>query len=101
MNKYKDSFMSASGTYIYIFLVSLLTQNGQKIFGNTSDTLGPVVFLLLFVFSALVVGYLILGKPIMLYLDNKKKEALSLFFTTVRCLGIYVILSLLALLIKI
>jgi hypothetical protein len=36
----------------------------------------------MFVFSALVTGYLVLGKPIMMYMDGQKKEALRLLFYT-------------------
>jgi hypothetical protein len=100
-NIYKDSFFSSLGALAYITFVALLMENGEIIFGKFNNILGPITFLLLFVVSALVVSALILGKPLMLYLDGKKKEAMLLFFTTVCWLGIYVIISLLALLIKI
>jgi hypothetical protein len=98
-NVYKDSFLSSLGALAYITFVALLMQNGEIIFGKFTNILGPITFLLLFVVSALVVGALILGKPFMLYLDGKKKEAMSLFFATACLLVIYVILSLLVLLI--
>ena len=42
----------------------------------------PVAALMLFVFSALVTGGLILGKPLMLYFDGHKKEGVKLLFFT-------------------
>lgn len=44
--------------------------------------LRTLAFLLVFVISAAVMGLLIFGKPILLYLDNFKKEAVSLLFYT-------------------
>lgn len=38
---------------------------------------------MLFVISATIMGFLVLGKPLMMYLDGFKKEALKLFYFTV------------------
>jgi hypothetical protein len=83
----KTGLYNALGTLVYIVLVSLLLQNGEKLFGNMSGVTAPVTFLSLFTLSAAVVGGLIIGKPVMLYLDNKKKEAVSLFIQTVSWLA--------------
>lgn len=42
----------------------------------------PIFMLMLFVFSAALTGTLFFGKPIMWYIDGKKKEALSLLAYT-------------------
>lgn len=47
----------------------------------------------LFVLSVTVMGLLFLGKPLTLYLDGQKKEAVRFFFSTV---GIFAGLTLLA-----
>ena len=74
------SFYDSLGAAAYITLVAVLMSNIQKIFGNKPDTfLAPVAMLLLFVLSAAVVGGLILGKPILLYLDGEKKAGIKLF----------------------
>ncbi len=39
--------------------------------------------LLLFVTSAAITGFLVFGKPAMLYIDGKKKEAISLLGYTI------------------
>jgi hypothetical protein len=69
----------ALGEAIYVTLVAVFMLNAEKIFGDKPGVLGMVTFLILFVLSAAVSGVLILGKPILLYLEGKKKEALELF----------------------
>jgi len=79
----KRAIGDALGTAIYVFLVSQIMTHGDQLFGEIeNNSLAPMVFLLMFVFSALVTGYLVLGKPIMLYLDGQKKEAVRLLFYT-------------------
>lgn len=48
--------------------------------------------LLLFVISATVTGFLILGKPITLYLDGAKKEAFRFLAMTVGWLAAFLVL---------
>jgi len=71
----KQSFVYAFCASIYIGLVALFMNNANKLFGDANSALGVFVILTLFTLSALVVGGLLVGKPIMLYLDGKKKEA--------------------------
>jgi len=74
-----QSFFFALGEGIYVFLVALVMKNANHLFGNNPSVLPIIAFLLLFVVSATISGALILGKPILLYLEGKKKEALELF----------------------
>lgn len=78
------ALLHALGTAIYVSLVALFMQNGERIFGKMEkDSLfGPVAILLIFVLSAAVTGSLVLGRPILMYLDNRKAEALKMFFYT-------------------
>ena len=79
----KLAILNSLGVLIYVFLVSLFMNNAEKIFGaKDNEFLAPVIFILLFVLSALTTGFLILGKPLMLYLDGAKKEAVKLLFYT-------------------
>ncbi|MGE5436451.1 MAG: hypothetical protein ACM3O3_04425 [Syntrophothermus sp.] len=90
----KRATLDALGTALYAFLISQIMKNGDKIFGKVDNTLfAPMVFLLTFIFSALVTGYLVLGKPIMMYLDGQKKEALRLLFYTGAALFILMVLG--------
>lgn len=83
----------------YVALVAFLMQNANNIFGKVEGMFAPMAFLLLFVFSALITGSLILVKPAMLYLDGNKKEALKLFLYTSASLFVILLISLAALII--
>jgi hypothetical protein len=92
------AILNSLGVAIYVFLISLIMTNGDKIFGSVdNEAMAPLAFLLLFVFSALVTGGLILGRPIMLYLDGQKKEGVKLLFYTGASLFILLILAFLGL----
>ncbi|HVV39030.1 MAG TPA: hypothetical protein VHD31_01765 [Candidatus Paceibacterota bacterium] len=62
---------------------------------NTPDSaepflLVPIAMLSLLVLSAAVMGYLFMYEPLMLYVDNKKQEAVRFFLTT---LGIFALIT--------
>src|SRR3989338_613916 len=80
----KYSLANGLLTCFYVILVALLISNAQYIFGKGPDSaLIPMAMLLLFVFSAMLCSLLVLGRPIMWYLDGQKKEALVLLgYTT-------------------
>lgn len=101
MNKiYKESLVRAVGTVAYITIVATIMENAEELFGKTTGFLAPIAFLLLFTLSAMVVGSLILGKPIMLYLDAKKKEAVQMLFASIGWLAIFTVVTLLILILK-
>ena len=87
------SLIHAVLTVVYIFLVALLMQNGDKIFGRINDFVGVAAFLLLFVMSATIVGALVLGKPVMLYIDGDKKEGVKMLVFTVLWLLLLLIIA--------
>ncbi|MFA6974116.1 MAG: hypothetical protein WC238_05265 [Parcubacteria group bacterium] len=89
----QQSFLFALGEGIYISLVALLMFTVQKFFGDKPDPVivAPIAFLLLLVISAAISGALILGKPLMLYLDGQKKEAVMLFGFTVAWLALFLL----------
>lgn len=66
----------------YIMAVALVIFSLES--PNTPDTIfAPIFAISLFVLSASVMGYLFLGKPLQLYLDGHKQEAVSFFTKTV------------------
>ncbi len=72
---------------IYIFAVSQLIFKGDIFFGALGNTfLGPFALLLLFSASAAMVGGLVFGQAIMLFLDGKKKESIQSALYSVGCL---------------
>jgi hypothetical protein len=90
----KIGLLNALGVLIYISLVAILIDNGEKIFGQVNDYVGPIAFLLLFTISAAAVGGLVLGQPIILYFEEKKKEAIQLFFAIMGWLVLFMAIAL-------
>ena len=98
---FKLAALNSLGVLGYVMLVSLVMSNGDKIFGAVDNKVfSPVLFILLFVFSALLTGFLVLGRPIMLYIDGQKKEGVKLLFYTGSCLFVLMLLSMLILIIS-
>lgn len=87
------SLANAVGVAAYVAVVSYAMRNGERIFGQINNFLGPIAFLLMFVLSAAITGALVLGRPAMLFLDGQKKEAIKLFIYSIGWLfGIIVII---------
>lgn len=87
------SFLNALGMVVYIIVVATIMQNGDKIFGKADNFVTPIAALLLFTLSAVVVGSLVLGKPLTMYLDGKKKEAVRLFVQTAGWLAAFTVIA--------
>ena len=96
MNKItKQALLNSAGTVLYVIAVALFMYYGTLIkIGRSNSILVPIALLLLFVLSASVTGYLMLSKPAQMYLDGKKKEALSLLTKTITFFGIFTIVAL-------
>ena len=94
--------MSAAGVFIYIAAISWLISNAGHFFGNIPEPnlLFPILMLLLFVVSATTTGFLVLGKPILMYIDGQKKGALKLLFCTLAWLVLFLFLVVIALLVQ-
>ncbi|MEI6378264.1 MAG: hypothetical protein WCO55_01265 [Candidatus Falkowbacteria bacterium] len=102
MNKkiLSSSLYCALGTAVYIGLVSWLLANANHIFGQMTGVVAPITFLLLFVVSAAITASLVLGRPLMMYLDGAKKEAVKHLFATIAWLLILTIVFLGALVVR-
>jgi hypothetical protein len=98
MKIWKAAITNSLATAVYITLVATFMTNGEKIFGKGDNVFTGIGILLLFTLSALIVGTLVLGKPLKLYLDGEKKEAVRLLIQTILVLAIITIafLSILA-----
>ena len=101
MNKniLKSAGVNALATGLYIVVIALFLSSTARIFGPSNTMLIPIAMLLLFVFSATFTGVLVLGKPILWYLDGKKKEAVSLFMATLGFLFVLTVGAFLALMV--
>jgi len=79
----KRAIINALLTALYIVAVGAFMYYGSLVkLGRANIILVPITMLLLFVFSAALTGFLIFGKPAQMYVDGKKKEALSLLTYT-------------------
>ena len=76
--------------YCILDRLSFMRFLGSTNLDSTKTVFIPISMLMLFVFSAGFTGFLVFGRPIMWYLDGKKKEATSLLFYT---LGILLLLT--------
>ncbi len=88
---FRFAIIDSFGTALYIIFIStFMFYASEGFFGKTETIFIPIVMLMLLVLSAAITGSLILGKPILLYIDGKKREALTLLFYT---LGVFLILT--------
>jgi len=94
----KNALANALLVFTYIVLIASFLSNIQNLFGaeDKKTVLIPIAMLTLLVFSVALVGSLIFGRPVLWYLDNKKKEAVLLLTYT---LGVFFILLLMAFLV--
>ncbi|KKT25420.1 MAG: hypothetical protein UW11_C0027G0004 [Parcubacteria group bacterium GW2011_GWA2_43_9b] len=93
------SLTHSLGVFIYIIAVASLLSNANKMFGSGQTFWTPAFMLLLLVVSATITGALVLGKPILMYLDNQKSAAIKLFFYTIGWLAVITIAVLIILVI--
>jgi len=74
-----------------------MLSNSWRWFAGSDYVIRSFVTLLLFALSAAVVGGLMFGESIMLFLDNKKKESIRAAIYSICWLGVYTALGLLVL----
>lgn len=93
MNVIRRAFIDAIGTFLYVVVIVLFIQILGKNMPREDSFFIPIAMLLLFVFSAAFVGFLVFGKPVMLYLDGRKREAVSMIGYTLGFLLVFVLMS--------
>ena len=92
-NLLERAFLSAVGVVLYVVLLAWFMNNLHNWFESDSRSwLNPALFLMAFIISACITASLVLLKPILLYVEGQKKEAVHLFSFT---LGFLVLLAIL------
>lgn len=87
----QNPFYNAGLGLVYIVsIVSILNFGSRWAESQPDNMLMPIGMLSLFVLSASVMGYIFLSQPIILFLDKKRKEAVSLFLRTV---GVFAVIT--------
>ena len=79
----KNPLYNALFAFTYIVLVVLLMNFASKVEDPSGSIIAPVMMISLFTLSAAVMAYIFLYQPIMLYLDDEKKDGVKLFIQTV------------------
>ena len=92
------SLINSLGVVAYVSIVATIIKNGQSIFGSMYGIFGPFSFLMLFVLSAAICGYLVFGKSVLMYLDGNKKEALKLLGYIIMWLALATAIAILSML---
>lgn len=88
----QQSFLNALGTVAYVAIVAYFLFNSKTIFGEVEDSfLIPMFMMLLLILSATVTGFLVIGKPLQLYLSDQKSQALKLLGRTLAWVAIFAI----------
>ncbi len=88
------SLIQATGTALYVAAVAFLISNASAFFGKGPSALSLAAFLMLLVLSVAVTGLLIFGKPVLLYLDGAKKQAIAMLLATIAWLFTITVIAL-------
>lgn len=87
-NPLARSFIHALGVLGYTAFAATIINAAETLFDDGPSLLGAVAFLMLFVLSAAVVGTLIFVKPVLLFVNGEKKEAVNFLGLTLAWLTI-------------
>jgi len=91
----KNPIINALSASAYIILgVTIMTFVTQPLRNKPYTFFAPIVFLSLLTLSVAVMAFLFFYQPLMLFIEGKKKEAVSLFVKTV---GIFAAITMVAL----
>jgi hypothetical protein len=95
----KTALINSLATALYIVLIGSFLYFGTMAKIGRNAILAPITMLFLFVFSAALTGFLMIGKPAQMYVDGKKKEALSLFAYTLAYFSIITFVAIFSLIV--
>ncbi len=87
----KNPYINATAAFAYVAIIGTFLQNGKYIFGEQDPVFAPIMFLSLFVLSASLMGYLILGLPAQLLIEGHKKQAIDTFLRTIGTFAAYTV----------
>ncbi|KND51851.1 MAG: hypothetical protein ABA06_01160 [Parcubacteria bacterium C7867-001] len=78
----KNPLINALAGLLYIAIIASFLFYVPERLQIEETVLIPILILSIFVFSAAMMGYLFLYEPLRLFLEDKKKESVSLFMKT-------------------
>jgi hypothetical protein len=83
----KNPLYNAVAALVYIIAIVLGMNYVSGLQTNANEYIMPIIMLSLLVLSVAIMAYIFGYQPFVLFLDNKKKEAVSLFLKTVGIFG--------------
>ena len=83
----KNPIYNALAALIYIIAIVLGITYMPSIETDINNLIMPIIMLSLLTLSVTVMAYIFGYQPLVLFLDNKKKEGVSLFLKTVGIFG--------------
>ena len=86
------SAIHALGVLAYIFAVVYILQNVETLFSGLPDMFAAVPMLLLLVFSVALMGVLVFGRPVYLFMNGSKRQAIEFLIYTLGWIFIILIL---------
>ena len=89
----KKPFFYALSAVLYIVII-ILCGNALSPFIPEETILIPMAMLSLFVLSTAIMGFLFLSEPLILYIENKKREAILFFAKTVGIFACFIVIFL-------
>ena len=94
----KNPLINASAASFYILIVvTIMNLMTQRLSDKPDTFFAPVTVLFLLTLSVAVMGFLFFYQPLLLVIEGKKKEAISLFVKTVGIFAIFTIIVLILL----
>ncbi len=91
---YKKPFIYSLATALYIALIVSIISPLSSFMPKEDNIFMPMVMLSLLVLSVAVMGFLFFSRPLELYLENQKKEAIAFFTQTVAFFACFTIIFL-------
>ena len=79
-NPYLNAFLASAYIIGLVSLVEFLFNRGPE---GSGAVIIPMMMLSLLVLSVTIMGYLFLLEPLRMFLDGKRREAVTFFLTTV------------------
>ena len=88
-------FIQASGLFLYIFLVTSFMNGITPLFQKADSALAPLVFIMLFVISAVISASMVLGRAGYLFWEKRYAEAFGLLKWTISWSILYFVFAIL------
>ena len=83
----KNPFYNALAALVYIIAIVLGITYMPSIETDINNLIMPIIMLSLLTLSVAVMAYIFGYQPLVLFLDNKKKEGVNLFLKTIGIFG--------------